>query len=114
VVLQFLDSYNQGNLERMMALMGDDLKMTGAGKKDDLRVTYGMIFAQTDRREMILRDLRWDIMGTKASGSMSYSTRILNRGSSSLTSLDGTLRLEVALFNQRPLIVGLFSMEGRE
>ena len=114
VVLQFLDSYNQGNLERMMALMGDDLKMTGAGKKDDLRVTYGMIFAQTDRREMILRDLRWDIMGTKASGIMSYSTRILNRGSSSLTSLDGTLRLEVALFNQRPLIVGLFSMEGRE
>ena len=114
VVMQFLDSYNQGSLERLMALVGDDLRTTDSGTRDDLRATYGMLFAQTDRREMVLKDLRWDIIGAKATGSMVYSARVVNHGSQTPTNLDGSLRLEVVLVNQRPQIVGLFAKGGHE
>jgi hypothetical protein len=114
VVMQFLDSYNQGSLERLMALVGDDLRTSDSGTRDDLRATYGMLFAQTDSREMVLKDLRWDISGAKATGSMVYSARVVNHGSQTPTNLDGSLRLEVVLVNQRPQIVGLFTNGGQE
>jgi curved DNA-binding protein CbpA len=113
MIMKLMDTYNQGSLDGMMSLMADNIKVNGSAGKDDLRLSYGMLFAKSKYRDMVLKDVRWELNGTKATGTMGYVAQIKKHGDSSFEVHQGMFNLDVAMLNERLLIVGLQTTEAK-
>lgn len=100
LILQFVDSYNQGDIERFTALMQPQLKGTEGNSQAELREAYSKVFANSTQREIVLKDLRWDIDGSAAVGEMDYKVTLRAHGSRGAESARGRLKLEVHLVEQ--------------
>jgi hypothetical protein len=110
LLIDFLDSYNQGNLDALMNLIGDDVKTaeaTGLGK-DGLKNAYSNLFSDTIKRQMILENPRWQMQGARAVGNMTFNADVQHKGNAMKSHFQGALSLEVTLVNQQPVITGLF------
>lgn len=111
MIIKLMDAYNQGSLEVLMTLMADNITVNGSAGKEDLRLTYGMLFAKSKQRDMVLRDVRWQINGNTASGTMGYIAQIKKNGDSSFEVHQGMFNLDVALLNERLKIIDLQTIE---
>lgn len=113
MIVELMDAYNQGSLDVLMSLMADNITVNGSAGKNDLRLSYGMLFAKSKQRDMLLRDVRWQLNGNKASGTMGYIAHIKNHGDSSFEVHQGVFNLDVTMLNNRLQIVGLQTTEDK-
>lgn len=109
LIIQFVDSYNQGDIERFSGLMQPQLRGTEGHSQADVRESYGKLFAKSEQREIVLKDLHWDIHGPTAVGLMDYKISIRGNGSRSTSTALGTLKLEVRLVNHTARISGMIN-----
>lgn len=109
LIIQFVDSYNQGDIERFSGLMQPQLRGTEGHSQAEVRESYGKLFAKSEQREIVLKDLHWDIHGPTAVGLMDYKISIRGNGSRSTSTAFGTLKLEVRLVNQTARISGMIN-----
>lgn len=107
LIIQFVDSYNQGDIERFAGLMQPQLKGTEGHSQAEVRESYSKLFAKSEQREIVLKDLHWDIQGPTAVGLMDYKISLRGNGSRSTSTALGTLKLEVRLVNQTARISGM-------
>ena len=112
MLINLMDAYNQGNLDGLMSLMGDHVKVNESAGKEDLRLSYAMLFAKSKQREMVLKDVRWRLNGNKAIGTMGYKAQIKNLADSSYEVQQGIFNIEVTKLNDRLQIVGLETIEA--
>lgn len=113
LILQFVDSYNQGDIERFSGLMLPQLKGTEGSSQAELRETYSKLFAKSERREIVLKDLRWELHGNNAIGFMDYKASVKLNGRSDPAVSTGALKLEVRMVDQSPRISAFFNTPNR-
>jgi DnaJ-domain-containing protein 1 len=113
LIIQFVDSYNQGDIERFSGLMQPQLRGTEGHSQAEVRESYGKLFAKSEQREIVLKDLHWDIHGPTAVGLMDYKISIRGNGSRNTSTALGTLKLEVRLVNQTARISGMVNTPGK-
>ncbi len=113
LILQFVDSYNQGDIERFSGLMLPQLKGTEGSSQAEVRETYSKLFAKSERREIVLKDLRWEMHGNNAIGLMDYkaSVKLNDRREPAVST--GALKLEVLMVDQSPRISAFFNTPNR-
>ncbi len=114
IIVKLMDAYNQGSLDGLMSLMADNVKVNGSAGKEDLRLSYGMLFAKSKHRDMLLKDVRWELNGNKASGTMGYIAQIKKHGDSSFELSQGMFNLDVAVLNDHLKIVSLQTTEAKK
>lgn len=100
LVMQFVDSYNRGDIERFAALMQPQVRGTEGNTLAEVREAYRKLFASSAQREIVLKDPQWDIHGSTAVGLMEYQVSIRANGSQTPASAAGRLKLEVRMVDQ--------------
>jgi hypothetical protein len=90
----FVDCYNQGKIDALMLLMSDDIKTDHALNKAELRQAYEQIFHATQKREMTLRNLEFDVKKEGVQAKMLYQVNLYESGSQRPKVVKGILELE--------------------
>jgi hypothetical protein len=114
VVAQFIGSYNQGDLESFMTLIDDNIRTDEPGGKEGLRQAYGRLFSNSAAREMLLKNLHWQRDGKLAVGLTDYHVTVSRPGETTSKFYTGSLRIEVAKLDGRPLISGFYNRPDRK
>ncbi len=113
---RFIGSYEQGDLDRFMALFHKDAEI-GVTKdnKATTRKQYADLFASTQVRQMMLRGLRWEKGEELVLGQSRFLARVAGQDDSHIREYAGSLRIEVANVDGNLLIKSLFhSIEAKK
>jgi hypothetical protein len=81
--IDFLDKYNQGNLDALMSLIDGDVKTGETGRlvKYGLKDAYENLFLDTIKGQMTLENPQWQMQGSRAVGNMAFHADVQHRGS---------------------------------
>jgi ketosteroid isomerase-like protein len=90
----FVDCYNQGKIDALMLLISDDIKTDQVLNKAELRQAYEQIFNTTQKREMTLRNLEFDVKKEGVQAKMLYQVNLYEAGSQRPKVVKGILELE--------------------
>lgn len=74
---RFVSAYQEGDLDKFLALFSPDVSTSDYAGKPALRQDYAQFFSSTQARELQLKALKWRIEGGTAQGKDAISFRFL-------------------------------------
>ena len=105
----FVSAYNDGQLEAIMQLMADNVKTETMLNKTELRNAYAQFFANTVKREMILRNLQFSELSTSIKAKTHYQVKLFEVNQKEPKMVFGELEIEGALDQASPKIISLYN-----
>ena len=105
----FVSAYNDGQLEAIMQLMADNVKTETMLNKIELRNSYAQFFANTVKREMILRNLQFSVLATSIKAKTHYQVKLFEVNQKEPKMVFGELEIEGALDQASPKIISLYN-----
>jgi hypothetical protein len=80
--IDFLDNYNQGNLDALMSLIDGGVKTGEKGRlvKYGLKNAYGNLFLGTIKGQMTLENPQWQMQGSRVVGNIAFHADFQHRG----------------------------------
>ena len=108
LVQRFIDTYEQGDLESLLALFAADARTNDQVGRRGIARDYQELFAATARRSFALRELRWQKRADVAAGQGVFDIEIAPKWRPRAVQVQGRLRMEVVRRDGRLLISKLF------
>ena len=105
----FVSAYNDGQLEAIMQLMADDVKTETMLNKAELKNAYARVFANSVKREMILRNLQFSVLPTSIKAKTHYQVKLFEVNQREPKMVFGELEIEGALNQASPKIISLYN-----
>ena len=105
----FVSAYNDGQLEAIMQLMADDVKTETTFNKAELKNAYAQLFANTVKREMILRNLQFSVLPSSFKAKTHYQVKLFEANRKDPKMVFGELEIEGALNQASPKIISLYN-----
>jgi len=105
----FVSAYNDGQLEAIMQLMADDVKTETTFNKAELKNAYAQLFANTVKREMILRNLQFSVLPSSFKAKTHYQVKLFEVNRKDPKMVFGELEIEGALNQASPKIISLYN-----
>ncbi len=105
----FVDAYNEGKLEDLMQLMADNIKTESHVNKTELRMSYAKLFATTTKREMVLRNLQFDVLPSSVKAKSHYQVKFFDTNHREPRMVSGELEIEGAMDHALPKIMSLYN-----
>jgi hypothetical protein len=94
LLAQFLEAYEQGDMQACMAQLDEGLR-TDAGGKRELRREFDALFRSTDLRHVKILTINWSRDGESIRGEGRYRATLMRKGETLLRSQDGQIRIEL-------------------
>jgi curved DNA-binding protein CbpA len=105
----FVSAYNDGQLEAIMQLMADNVKTETMLNKTELRNAYAQFFANTVKREMVLRNLQFSVLSASIKAKTHYQVKLFEVNQKEPKMVFGELEIEGALDQATPKIISLYN-----
>jgi curved DNA-binding protein CbpA len=105
----FVSAYNDGQVEAIMQLMADNVKTETMLNKTELRNAYAQFFANTVKREMVLRNLQFSELPTSIKAKTHYQVKLFEVNQKEPKMVFGELEIEGALDQALPKIISLYN-----
>ena len=107
LITDFSIAYEEGDLSRLMGFFAGDAVVNGAVSKEAIRADYVSLFSTTDMRVIDLHGLSWDIQKQKAVGEGEFLITLLGKGTETMESLSGRIKVEVVKGNGQLKVVSI-------
>ncbi|WP_455207742.1 hypothetical protein [Kaarinaea lacus] len=72
VVSQFTNSYNEGDINRLMALFAENARTNDRESKLDIKADYAELFNNTKSRKLMINDINWQFGKGRAEGAAEF------------------------------------------
>jgi hypothetical protein len=72
VVNQFANSYNEGDINRLMALFAENAVTNDQQSKTGIKADYTELFSNTKTRKLMINDVKWQFGMDKAEGAAEF------------------------------------------
>lgn len=103
VVQQFVQYYEQGDLEHFIGLFHEAARNESGGRAS-IRKEYEGLFGTTAKRQLVVRDMHWTPKDDIWKGEGSYQVRIQRNNENFERQYSGNLQIEVSADRSPPLI----------
>lgn len=110
VITQYMDSYQTGDIGRMMELFASATWTADSSGLEELRREYADLFRTTSDRQVFISNLDWTFKNNKAMGTGDLVINLLSTQDHKITRKKGKLRLIVEKNLQKARISHLFQI----
>ena len=110
IVTQYVDSYQAGDLSRMMELFSSSTWTADPAGLEELRRDYSDLFQSTSDRQVFISNVDWSYKDNKAMGTGDLVINLLSGQDHKITKKKGKLRLIVEKSEQKARISHLFQI----
>ena len=104
VLSQFARSYNQGDIQRLMALFDENAITNDQTDKNGIKAEYAELFSNTSVRSIKIKNIQWDLGKGKARGDARFTVIVKPMGSTENARIDGKLEI-VAVKESRGVFI---------
>jgi len=108
---QFMSSYERGDTQAFMALF-DEVAISGAGGKSQIRRQHESLFRSTDLRHLDVDGMAWSQDGDWIRGEGRYRKTVMPKGELRLQTETGVFRIQLLRRGEQALIMGLDYQPG--
>jgi len=108
---QFMSSYERGDTQAFMALF-DEVAISGAGGKSQIRRQHESLFRSTDLRHLAVDGMAWSQDGDWIRGEGRYRKTVMPKGELRLQTETGVFRIQLLRRGEQALIMGLDYQPG--
>ena len=95
LVSKFAKTYANADIEGMMSLFADNAKTNDQTSVSGIRKDYMDLFKSTTTRQMVIDNMKWTLAEQKATGEGPFEVKVKSKGSNSMTSVKGILKMKV-------------------
>jgi ketosteroid isomerase-like protein len=110
VVTQYVDSYQSGDIRRIMELYASSTWTADPSGLEELRNEYMDLFQSTTDRQVFISNMDWSFKGNKAMGTGDLVINLLSKQDHAITTKKGKVRLIVEKNLQKARISHLFQI----
>lgn len=114
IISSFMSSYANGDVDAFMQIFDEQVSSNEGGGKSGLYRAYEDLFAKTDSRSIVLKDLQWKKQGSFAVAHADYRASTLRAGESQGTTSFGEIQIEVVKTGGRVMISGFFYQDTKK
>lgn len=104
VLSQFTLYYNKGDINRLMTLFSVNASTNDQHSKLGIKADYNELFANTDTRNLQIKNMQWSLGKSKAEGKASFVVTVQQKNSNEQNLLQGNLKI-IAVKEERGVYI---------
>jgi hypothetical protein len=93
VVNQFTNSYNEGDINRLMALFAENASTNDRQNKLGIKADYAELFNNTKSRKLMINDINWQLGKGKAEGAAEFVVTVQAKNGLEESSFHGRIKI---------------------
>ncbi|WP_455221502.1 hypothetical protein [Kaarinaea lacus] len=93
VVNQFTNSYNEGDINRLMALFAENARTNDQQNKPGIKADYAELFNNTKYRKLMINDINWQLGKGKAEGAAEFVVTVQPKNGLEENSIRGHIKI---------------------
>ncbi|KPJ92539.1 MAG: hypothetical protein AMJ55_09620 [Gammaproteobacteria bacterium SG8_15] len=93
VVNQFTNSYNEGDINRLMALFAENASTNDRQNKLGIKADYAELFNNTKTRKLMINDINWQLGKGKAEGAAEFVVTVQAKNGMEESSFHGHIKI---------------------
>lgn len=113
LIKRFEFVYEAGDIEQFLRLFDEDVRTNERFSKAGLREDYEELFKTTEMRVMSLKNVTWELHGTKADGWGNFEVKVRRAGDPDVREYKGSLTFNVEKIDGRIRIKRLYHGQWR-
>ncbi|WP_455204026.1 hypothetical protein [Kaarinaea lacus] len=110
IVTQYIDSYQSGDIRRMMELFSRGTWTTDLTGLKEMRNEYEALFQSTSDRQLFIDNMQWSFKNNKAMGTGDLVVTLISRQGTQITKQKGKVRMIVEKSKQKAQFSHLFHL----
>jgi len=100
LLFSFVSAYNNGDLLQLMSLFADNAEANGKAGLALIEKDYGQVFGDTEIRQLVVQNVRWDLKEHFGTGRGHYQVTLLGKGDQQPRYVEGSLDLTIVKHHQ--------------
>ena len=93
VVNQFTNSYNEGDINRLMALFAENASTNDRQSKLGIKADYAELFNNTKSRKLMINDINWELGKGRAEGAAEFVVTVRAKNGLEENSFHGHIKI---------------------
>jgi hypothetical protein len=107
----FTKHYENGDINQLMNLFADNAQTNDQTTLSGIRKDHADLFSTTQKRQMFLKDIQWNVEGNKATAKGNFEVMVQPKGQENFASVSGTISIEAVKSGKDVKITKFFHKE---